>query len=236
MARVPDRPSIPAHEIPTRNAATADARAMTERLLHGCLKASVADVVEAGLELLPDFELAAIPMLDGQERPAEVPTVRRRLRAEGIRVVEHRGVLLLTARDLQYRATRFASAILGTAVVFTMVFLMTGVTEQFHREPREVVRVLGSDAWLLREGASGAFTSSETLPTDVARRIRGVEVASLVTARHSITQTGEAGRTDVVVAGSGPMEFEKSSAQWSIRPSRSGCGAAREFRPNFGSS
>lgn len=114
----------------------------------------------------------------------------------------HRGVLLLTARDLQFRATRFASAILGTAVVFTMVFLMTGVTEQFHREPRQVVDELGSDAWLLRDGASGAFTSSETLPVDIGRRIRGVDVAPLVTARHSITQGEE--RTDVVIAGFTP--------------------------------
>ena len=73
---------------------------MTERLIHGRLDASVAAVVEAGLELLPDFELAAIPLLDGQERPAEWPNVRRRLRAEGIRVVEHRGVLLLAPGEL----------------------------------------------------------------------------------------------------------------------------------------
>ena len=73
---------------------------MTERLIHGRLDASVAAVVEAGLELLPDFELAAIPLLDGQERPGEWPNVKRRLRAEGIRVVEHRGALLLTPGEL----------------------------------------------------------------------------------------------------------------------------------------
>jgi len=61
---------------------------------------TVAAVVDSGIELIPDFELAAIPLLDGQERPAEWPTVRRRLRAEGIRVVEHRGVLLLAPGEL----------------------------------------------------------------------------------------------------------------------------------------
>ena len=73
---------------------------MTERLHHGRLDGSVAAVVDSGLELLPDFELAAIPLLDGQERPAEWPAVKRRLRAEGIRVVEHRGVILLTPGEL----------------------------------------------------------------------------------------------------------------------------------------
>ncbi len=68
---------------------------MTTRLLHGCLKATIPDVVDAGIDLLPHFELAAIPVMEAQERPVEVPTIRRRLRAEGIRVREHRGVLLL---------------------------------------------------------------------------------------------------------------------------------------------
>lgn len=68
---------------------------MSERLQHGCLKATISDVVDAGIDLLPNFELAAIPVMEAQERPVEVPTIRRRLRAEGIRVREHRGVLLL---------------------------------------------------------------------------------------------------------------------------------------------
>jgi len=68
---------------------------MSERLHAGCLRGSISDVVDAGVDLLPHFEMAAIPVMESQERPVEVPTVRRRLRAEGIRVREHRGVLLL---------------------------------------------------------------------------------------------------------------------------------------------
>jgi hypothetical protein len=73
---------------------------MSDRLHHGRLIATVADVVDAGFDLLPDFQLAAIPVLDNAERPAEWPVVRRRLRAEGIRHHEHRGVLLLESGDL----------------------------------------------------------------------------------------------------------------------------------------
>ena len=73
---------------------------MSHRIHHGRLKASVSDVVDAGIDLLPDFQLAAIPLLDGAERPAEWPTVRRSLRAEGIRSAQHRGVLLLEPGEL----------------------------------------------------------------------------------------------------------------------------------------
>jgi hypothetical protein len=74
---------------------------VSERFHHGRLKGSIAEVVDAGIELLPDFELAAIPLLDGAERPAEWPEVRRRLRSEGIRAVSNRGVLLFTPGDLE---------------------------------------------------------------------------------------------------------------------------------------
>jgi|SRR5882672_3402300 len=76
------------------------------QLHHGRLIASVSDVVDDGFHLLPPFELAAVPMLDGAERPAEWPEVKRRLRAEGIRTRQHRGVLLLEPGELE----RFSSA------------------------------------------------------------------------------------------------------------------------------
>ena len=78
---------------------------MSDRIYHGCLKAAVVDVVDAGVDLLPHFELAAIPLLNGNERPAEWPEIRRRLRAEGIRCARHRGVILLTPGELD----RFSS-------------------------------------------------------------------------------------------------------------------------------
>jgi len=78
---------------------------MTTRLHHGRIVAGLADVVDAGLEMLPAFELAAIPVLDGAERPAEWPEVRRKLRAEGVRAKQHRGMLLLEPGELE----RFSS-------------------------------------------------------------------------------------------------------------------------------
>jgi hypothetical protein len=71
---------------------------VSDRLYFGRLQASVAEIVDAG-DLLPHFELAAVAVLEGQERPGEEPAVRRRLRAEGVRPTEHRGALLLDPGD-----------------------------------------------------------------------------------------------------------------------------------------
>jgi hypothetical protein len=75
---------------------------VSDRLFYGSLKGSIVDVVDAGVDLLPHFELAAIPLLNGNERPAEWPEVRRRLRAEGIRAERHRGVILLEPGELDH--------------------------------------------------------------------------------------------------------------------------------------
>jgi putative ABC transport system permease protein len=109
------------------------------------------------------------------------------------------GVLLLTLRDIQHRAARFVAVVTGVAVVFSLLFLMTGLTEQFHREPKEAVAAFEADGWLLREGASGAFTSAATMPSEVAGRVDGAEGHPVVLARHSIIEGTV--RTDVVVVG-----------------------------------
>jgi hypothetical protein len=75
---------------------------VSDQLLHGLLKATVVDIIDAGVDLLPHFELAAITLLDGNEQPAELPEIRRRLRAEGIRYKSHRGAILLPPGDLDH--------------------------------------------------------------------------------------------------------------------------------------
>ena len=109
------------------------------------------------------------------------------------------GVLLLTWRDLQHRMGRFGAVGVGVSVVLTLLFLMTGLTEQFHREPRETVDAIGADGWLLRGGASGAFTSGATMPAATAEEVVGAGASPLVVARHSITGTGAP--LDVVIVG-----------------------------------
>lgn len=77
---------------------------MSEHIFHGRLHASVSELIDAG-DLLPHFELAAIAVLEGQERPGEEPAVRRRMRSEGIRPREHRGTLLMDPHELERCST-----------------------------------------------------------------------------------------------------------------------------------
>lgn len=112
------------------------------------------------------------------------------------------GVLLLTLRDLQHRAARFGAVVVGISVVFSLLFLMSGLTEQFHREPRQSVAAFGAEAWLVRDGASGAFTSAATMPADTAGLVEGAQAAPVVVGRHSITDGSH--QIDVVIAGFEP--------------------------------
>ena len=113
-----------------------------------------------------------------------------------------RGVALLTLRDLQHRAARVASVIAGTAVVLTLLFLMSGLVEQFHKEPRDTIANLGAERWMVRDGASGVFTSAAISPAEVAEQVVGSDAAPVVIGRETVSIDDET--RDVVVIGYQP--------------------------------
>ncbi len=153
---------------------------MSERLYAGRLAASVAEVVDAGVELLPHFELAAIPVLDGAERPAEWPVVRRRLRAEGIRMADHRGVLLLVPGELDR-----VSAV-GMLNGNDELYLCSEWNDEFEAFPGRITREacdfddgtpLGLEEWMMDTGCllalgDGAGLNFATLDAGLAGRLR----------------------------------------------------------------
>jgi hypothetical protein len=153
---------------------------MTDRLHHGSLRASVADVVDAGVDLLPHFELAAIPLLDAQERPGELPAVRRRLRAEGIRAREHRGVLLLQSGELDQ------FSLVGLLTGNDELFLCTEWNDEFEPFPGRITgdqadfsesTPLGLEEWMvdahcLLALGDGRGLNFATPHADLAKRLR----------------------------------------------------------------
>ncbi len=108
-------------------------------------------------------------------------------------------MILLTLRDLRFRAVRFVVVVLLGAVVFALLFVMTGLVEQFNIEPYETVDAFGASTWVLPEGVSGPFTASSTMPADTVDAVSGGEVAAVVTARSSITAGSYT--DEVVLAG-----------------------------------
>lgn len=153
---------------------------MSERLHHGRLAARVADVVDAGVDLLPHFELAAIPLLDGAERPGEWPAVRRRIRAEGIRVADHRGVLLLTPGELDRLSTS------GFFNGIDELFLVAEWNDEFEAFPGRVSSdlhdfnegtPLGLEEWMVDAGCllalgDGVGLNFATLDFELTRRLQ----------------------------------------------------------------
>jgi hypothetical protein len=128
---------------------------VSQRLLYGCLKATVADTVDAGIDLLPHFEMAAIPVLENADRPGEWPEVKRRLRSEGIRSKQHRGVLLLKPGELD----RFSSVGMFNGV--DELFLMSEWIDEFEGFPGRITSdlhdfgegtPLGLEEWMLDAG------------------------------------------------------------------------------------
>ena len=153
---------------------------MTDRLHHGRLIATVAELVDAGIDLLPHFELAAIPVLENADRPAEWPAVRRRLRAEGIRTMQHRGVLLLEPGELD----RFSAV--GLFRGMDELFLCAEWNDEFEPFPGriagegqsfEITTPLGLEEWMVDAGCLLALGDGEalnwaTLELDLGDRLR----------------------------------------------------------------
>jgi putative ABC transport system permease protein len=108
-------------------------------------------------------------------------------------------VILLTLRDLRFRAVRFVVVILLGAVVFALLFVMTGLVEQFNREPFDTVDAFGASTWVLPEGVSGPFTASSTMPASYLDEVVAESSAPVVTARSSIT--AESFTDEVILAG-----------------------------------
>lgn len=153
---------------------------LSERLSYGRLGASASEIVDAGVELLPHFEMAAIPLLDGMERPGEEPRVGRRLRAKGVRVAEHRGVLLLEPGELdKMSSSGFLSG--GDEIFFLREF-----NEEFETFPGRITpdvqdfneaSPLGLEEWMVDSGCllavgDGRGVNYATLSSELSERLR----------------------------------------------------------------
>ena len=104
---------------------------------------------------------------------------------------------ILTILDIKYRAIRFAVVTIGTALVFTLLFLMTGLIEQFNQEPFLMVERVSQSDWAVPEGTSGPFTSSSVIHPDQVEALAGTP---LLIARGTLEIDGEASEGIVVGA------------------------------------
>ena len=85
--------------------------------------------------------------------------------------------MLAALRDLQWRRRRFIITAIGTALVFAMTLLLSGLAEAFQDEGRSWIRSMGADLLVVDAGLAGPLTGFQ--PIDQARQPELAEVAGV---------------------------------------------------------
>jgi putative ABC transport system permease protein len=110
-------------------------------------------------------------------------------------------MLLLTFRDLVYRRTRFIVVIVLGAVVFALLFVMTGLVEQFNNEPVDTVAAIGADTWVVPEGISGPFTALSAAPAAAIDAVEADNKVPVVVSRSGLVDEPDDDAVEVVLIG-----------------------------------
>jgi putative ABC transport system permease protein len=102
-------------------------------------------------------------------------------------------------RDVIFRRRRFAIAIVATALVFALSLLLSGVSASFAQEADRTVRDVGGDAWIVRDGSPGPFTSFVPIRAEWADQLTGggvVAARAMLVAHQVVRRTNHAGRLE----------------------------------------
>ena len=129
---------------------------------------------------------------------------------------------LLTLRDLQYRRVRLIVVVLLASVVMALLFVMTGLVNQFNLEPYDATESIGAEHWVLADGVSGPFTSAGTLPLAVGATLD--DAAPVVVARGTMSGDGSDDTTEVVVVGGEQAQLSTTMSAGSIVEGRAVAG------------
>jgi putative ABC transport system permease protein len=106
-------------------------------------------------------------------------------------------------RDLEWRRTRFAVAVVGAGVLFGLTLAMTGISGGFNAEASHTVDGFHADSWVVGSGAAGPFLGSSLVPasrvTEIARLPGVVSAVPVAFIRKDVVSHGSP--TDVNVFG-----------------------------------
>ena len=118
-------------------------------------------------------------------------------------------MLTVYLRDLQRRWVRFSVVVVLTSLVLGLLFVMTGLVNQFNAEPFDAVDAIGATGWVLPEGVPSPITAVAALPVELADQaiaavaeVGGDEIgaaSSLVVARASLAR--QDGDEEVLMIG-----------------------------------
>ncbi|MCB0929505.1 MAG: ABC transporter permease [Mycobacterium sp.] len=90
-------------------------------------------------------------------------------------------MLIAAIRDLQWRKRRFLIAVVGTAFVFAMTLVLTGLANGFRVEATRTVDSFGVDYFLIQDDVAGPFLGSTPFDQNkvaAAAKLPGVQAAA----------------------------------------------------------
>jgi putative ABC transport system permease protein len=128
-------------------------------------------------------------------------------------------LLTLTLRDLQFRLRQFSIAVVGAALVFTVLLILTGISEGFNTEAEDTVDAIDVDAWIVPEGVTGPFAAISTLPAGLADQLQQSEgvkraVPMVMLSQNLKRENGEQVQINVIgVLPGGPGAPEAESGE-----------------------
>lgn len=104
------------------------------------------------------------------------------------------GAVWLAVADLRFRLRRFVVAVAAASVTLMLLLLMTGVVNQFDREPGATIDTLGGSHWVLRDGIESPFASDAVFAPGLADQVvapEGGTARTLVVASLPIAVDGD---------------------------------------------
>ena len=99
-------------------------------------------------------------------------------------------VVLVSARDMQWRLLRFLLAAVATGLVFGVALMMSGVSNSFSVEITHTLQALGTPTWIVPVGGPGPFTDPTAFPAsdvDAIRHVPGIIAADPVLVGRALT-------------------------------------------------
>ncbi|HJR26447.1 MAG TPA: ABC transporter permease [Acidimicrobiales bacterium] len=128
----------------------------------------------------------------------------------------------MSLRDLQFRRRRFVVGIAGTSVVLALTLILAGVSSSFVNEVRRTTEAFNAASWVIPDGSTGPFLSSETMPASVADELRaaGADAVPVALIRGSLPIEGDP--TDVNLIGVPPGTFADPPVVEGRGPRRAG--------------
>jgi len=116
-------------------------------------------------------------------------------------------MLLVLARDLQWRWRRIAAGVIATALVLAMTLLLGALRDSFVAETERAVAFFAADAWIVPDDTAGPFTSNSPIPAAVAAEVQTQDdvrdATPVAIFRHAVRGIGP-GFTDVSIVAYEP--------------------------------